>query len=118
MRSPSRAPDGDRGVRWKLSSSPPWNGSSGSTTVACSDQSETCLPPRPKRATMPNLRHSQWRRDSKKPASGKPGAVHSVEIEDAAGEKRNAVAVEALSELLVHPVFSNPVFHFELNTCV
>ena len=25
---------------------------------------------------MPNLRHSQWRRDSKKPASGKPGAVH------------------------------------------
>jgi ABC-type tungstate transport system permease subunit len=24
---------------------------------------------------MPNLRHSQWRRDSKKTASGKPGAV-------------------------------------------
>ena len=35
-----------------------WNGSSGSTTAACSSRSETCLPPKPKRATMPNLRPS------------------------------------------------------------
>ena len=26
---------------------------------------------------MPNLGHSQWQRNSKKPASGKPGAVHA-----------------------------------------
>jgi len=32
---------------------------------------------------MPNLRHSQWRRDSKKPASGKPGAVHTLDGENA-----------------------------------
>ena len=27
---------------------------------------------------MPKLRTSPWRRDSTKPASGKPGAVHSL----------------------------------------
>ena len=33
-------------------------------------------PPRPKCATMSKPRTSQWRRDSTKSASGKPGTVH------------------------------------------
>jgi hypothetical protein len=32
-------------------------------------RSATCLPPRPRRATMPSSRHPPWRRDSSKPAS-------------------------------------------------
>ncbi|BAI74738.1 transposase (plasmid) [Azospirillum sp. B510] len=61
---------------WRLSSSLPWNGSTGSTTDASSNPSATFLPPRPKHAIMPKPRTSLWRRDSTKPASGKTGAVH------------------------------------------
>jgi transposase InsO family protein len=47
----------------------------GSTTAACSSRSGTSRRPRQRHATMPCLRSPPWRRDSKKPASGKPGAV-------------------------------------------
>ena len=50
----------------------------GSTIAASSSRSETCLPLKPKRDTMLNLRHFRWRRDSGKLASDKPGAVHSA----------------------------------------
>jgi len=49
------------------------DGSSGSTTAAYSNRSDMCLPLKPKRDTMPNLRHSRRRRDSMKLASDKPG---------------------------------------------
>src|SRR5438445_12143928 len=52
---------------------------------------------------MPNLRHSQWRRDSKKPASGKPGAVHLKHTPMVQGEAANAGAFFPI----IHTLFSN-----------
>src|SRR5271155_1449299 len=60
-----------RRSKWRLST-----GSTGSTADACSDRSETSLPLKPKRVTIPKSRHPPWRRDSSNTASGKPGAVH------------------------------------------
>ena len=67
-----------RGAASRRSSSPRSNGSTGSTTVACSNRSETYLPPRPKRATLRRSRSRPWPRDSHQMASGKPGAVQTV----------------------------------------
>ncbi len=64
-----------RGALWKPSSSPPWNGWTGSTTGACSTPSATFLPPRPKHTTMSKPRTSPWRRDSSQMVSDKPDAV-------------------------------------------
>ncbi len=57
--------------RWRRSSSPPSNGSTGSTTAACSNRSATSRPPRPKRATMPSQEHA-WRPDQTKRPPANP----------------------------------------------
>src|SRR5271167_1311454 len=67
-----------RGAASRPSSSPPSNGSIGSTTDASSSRSEISLPQRLKRATMPKPRVTPSPRDSNQTASGKPGAVHFV----------------------------------------
>ena len=50
----------------------------GSTPAACSNRSATCLPPRPRRATLLTPRCKPWPPDPNQPASGKPGAVQTV----------------------------------------
>jgi hypothetical protein len=45
---------------------------------------------------MPNLRHSQWRRDSRKPASGKLGAVHPPVIRVASKKTISSALAEPL----------------------
>ena len=59
----------------RRSSSPPSNGSTGSTSAGCSSRSATCLPPRPKHAIMPRPRSKPWLPDPNHTASGKPGAA-------------------------------------------
>jgi hypothetical protein len=63
----------------KRSSSPPSNGSIGSTIVACSNRSEISRLLRPKRVTMPKPMSMLSRRDSNQRASGKPGAVQRAD---------------------------------------
>jgi hypothetical protein len=58
--------------RW---SSPPSNGSTGSTIIAYSNRSATSHPPRQGRATMPKPTSVPWRRDANQTASGRPGAI-------------------------------------------
>jgi transposase InsO family protein len=52
------------GEAWQPSSSPPWDGSTGSTIDTCSNPLAECLPLRPKHATMPNSSTLPWQRDS------------------------------------------------------
>ncbi|SFV17273.1 Integrase core domain-containing protein, partial [Methylobacterium sp. 174MFSha1.1] len=65
-----------RGVPSRPSSTPPWSGSTGTTTVASSRPSATSLPPRPKRAIMLTSATKPWPPDPSQQASEKPGAVH------------------------------------------
>src|SRR5512132_314684 len=65
------------GAASRPSSSPRSNGSTGSTTDACSRPSATYRRPKPKRASTRKSTSSPWWRDSKYLASGKPGAVHT-----------------------------------------
>lgn len=65
-----------RGSPSRRSSSPPSNGSIGSTRLGSSSQSATCLLPRPKRATLPRPRCKPWPHDPNQTASGKPRAAH------------------------------------------
>ncbi len=64
-----------RGGPSRPSSSPPWNGSTGSTIAGCSSPSATSRRPKPKSATTPCWKNQPWQRDSNQTASGKPGAV-------------------------------------------
>src|SRR3954468_1517231 len=62
------------GAASKRSSSPPSNGSTGSTNVAFSSRSGTFLPPRPRPPTMPSLRSPVApRRTQTKRPPGNPG---------------------------------------------
>ena len=65
---------------WRLSSSPPSNGWTGTTTAASSSRLVTSRLPRPKRATMPPSKGLRWRPDPSSPASSKPGAVQRAEV--------------------------------------
>ncbi len=64
------------------SSTPPWSGSTGTTTVASSRPSATSLLPRPKRAIMLTSATKPWPPDPRQTASEKPGAVHSAVLLD------------------------------------
>src|SRR6185437_16405457 len=88
------------GVRWKQSSSPLSNGSTGSTIAVSSSRSAMCRQPRPRNATMPDSRTLHWRRNSNQIASGRPGAVHYVEI----GEGTHMVMWEKNRDQLFHVV--------------
>ena len=68
----------DRGAVSRRSNSPPSNGSTGSTIVACSNRLEISRPQKRKRVTMPRLTSASWRRHPNQTASGKPGAVQSA----------------------------------------
>ena len=61
------------------SSSPPWNGSTGSIINAYSSRSETSRRLKPKHAIIPKPVSTPSPRDSHKIAFGKPGPVHSAE---------------------------------------
>jgi transposase InsO family protein len=103
----------DRGVQYVsiryterlAEAGPPWNGSSGSTTDASSHRSETYLPLKPKRNTMPSLRHSRWRRDSEKPASDKPSAVHIAVTADGVPVACAATAANVHDTLMFERLF-------------
>lgn len=73
-----------RGGRSKPSSSPPSHGWIGSITVGYSNRSATCLPLKPKRATMPKPRCKPWLHDPNQIASGKPGAVQTAQAQGSA----------------------------------
>jgi len=65
----------DRGAASRPSSLPRSNGSTGTTTAACSSRSETSRRQKPRPASMRNPVSSLWGRDPNQPASGKSGAV-------------------------------------------
>ena len=68
---------GDRGAPSTRSSSPPSNGSTGSTTAASSSRSATSRQPKPRRSTARRCKSARSpRRDPNETACGKPGAVH------------------------------------------
>ena len=67
------------GGRSKPSSSPHWNGWTGSTIEGCWSRSVTSRRPKPRNGTMLRQGHPPWRRDSNETASGEAGAVHQRE---------------------------------------
>ena len=66
-----------RGDRLRPSSSPPWNGSTGSTIDGSWSPSATSRPPKLNNAITPCWNSPKSPRDLTKSASGKPGAVHA-----------------------------------------
>jgi putative transposase len=81
-------------ARLMRASSPLSNGSTGSTTAACSNPSATCLPPRPKRVTMPRPRCKPWLPNPNQMASGKPGAVQRRKPQDAHPRRGHGTALK------------------------
>jgi hypothetical protein len=67
----------DRGEVSRSSRSPLWNGSTGSITAGCLNQSATSRQPRQRRAITPHSIRPPCRSDLSKNASGKPGAVQN-----------------------------------------
>src|SRR5271167_859460 len=66
----------DHGDPSKPSNTPRWNGSTGSTTGACWNPSETYRLQKPSNATTPRSTTYKRRHNSNQMASGDPGAVH------------------------------------------
>jgi transposase InsO family protein len=75
---PRSSIDAVRGAPSRPSSSPRWNGSTGSTTAGCWSPSATFRRWKPRHATVPCCKSRPWQRDSNETASGKPGAVHKT----------------------------------------
>jgi transposase InsO family protein len=73
---PRSSIDADHGARSRPSSSPRWNGSTGSTIAGCWSPSAASRQPKPRSATTPCWSSQHWPRDSNETASDKPGTVH------------------------------------------
>src|SRR6516165_8649219 len=74
-----------RGARSRRSSSPPWNGWTGSTTAASWSPSAPCRRPKPRNTTTLCWSSPTWQHDSNQTASEEPGAVHvAIEMHHAA----------------------------------
>jgi hypothetical protein len=69
--------DAAPGEASKPSNTPPSNGSTGSTTAACWNPSETSRQPKPKQTSTPLWKDQTWPHNLNQTASGKPGAVHT-----------------------------------------
>src|SRR6476469_1714419 len=70
----------DHGETSRLSSSPPLNGSIGSTTEGSWSPLATYRRQRPSNATTPCWNKRPWRHNLNQVASGNPGAVHLQQI--------------------------------------
>ncbi len=66
----------DLGAPPRRLSSPPWNGSTGSTTAVFWSQSETFHQPKLRSYTTPCWTNQRWPHNLNQKASGRPGAVH------------------------------------------
>src|SRR6267142_545113 len=73
---PSWSTGADHGGTSRPSSSPPSNGSTGSTTEGSWSPSATYRQPKPSNATTPCWNNRPWRHNLNQTASGNPGAVH------------------------------------------
>src|SRR5258705_5149646 len=82
---PSLSTGADHGGTSRPSSSPPSNGSTGSTTEGSWSPSATYRQPKPSNATTPCWNNRPWRHNLNQTASGNPGAVHSLLFQAANG---------------------------------
>src|SRR5258705_7997506 len=73
---PSLSTGADHGGTSRPSSSPPSNGSTGSTTEGSWSPSATYRQPKPSNATTPCWNNRPWRHNLNQTASGNPGSVH------------------------------------------